>query len=296
VLSALTYWLARITTLAWRPMVGRRWLPMWAMLHYRGRRSGRLRSTPVQIRTMGDEYFVVAVPWPERSQWIRNVMSATDVYRYSGLLTYAYEHFEGLDDRALHLRTFERPFPLRKIISPLYISYESFHRLPKPPSYRAFFVVRDPRDLVVSHYFSSKYSHLENPGVIEERNRLQGLSETDGMAVHMRYMAERGIFDALRSWAQQTDGSDEIRIFRFEDLVGGDQLNWMMQLMGHCDIAIPQHRLEAILKRLSFARLSGGRNQGEENKYHKYRSGTAGDWKKYFTEALYAQFNELAGD
>ena len=74
-LSALTYRLARLTTVVWRPMVGRRWLPMWAMLHHRGRRSGRLHSTPVQIRTMGD-HFVVAVPWPDRSQWIRNVLAA----------------------------------------------------------------------------------------------------------------------------------------------------------------------------------------------------------------------------
>jgi deazaflavin-dependent oxidoreductase (nitroreductase family) len=57
-------------------MVGRRWLPIWAMVHHRGRRSGRAYATPVQIRTMGPDHFVIAVPWPERSQWFRNVLAA----------------------------------------------------------------------------------------------------------------------------------------------------------------------------------------------------------------------------
>lgn len=74
-LGALTYRLAKVTTPLWRPMVGRRALPQWAMVHYRGRRTGRERTTPVQVRTHG-EFFVIAVPWPSRSQWHRNVLAA----------------------------------------------------------------------------------------------------------------------------------------------------------------------------------------------------------------------------
>ena len=74
-LSALPYWAARTSTVLWRPMVGRRWLPMWAMVHTRGRRTGRRYSTPVQVRTHG-QWFVIALPWPERSQWVRNVEAA----------------------------------------------------------------------------------------------------------------------------------------------------------------------------------------------------------------------------
>jgi hypothetical protein len=218
------------------------------------------------------------------------------VYRYSGLLPYAYEHYEGRDYRNLQDRTFDRPFARGRIITPLYINFDSFDRMPKPPEYRAFFVARDPRDLVVSHYFSSKFSHLENPGVLEERTRLEGLSEAEGMLVHMRYMAERGIFGALRSWAEHASDNEKIRLFRFEDLVGSRQLEQMAQLMSHCDIAIPQQALEAILARLSFERLSGGRKPGQEDKHHKYRSGKAGDWKKYFHQELLDCFDEVAGN
>jgi hypothetical protein len=234
--------------------------------------------------------------WKTASQWIRNVLSSTAVYRYSGLLPYAYEQHEGRDDRTLQERTFDHPFPPRHIVSPLYINHESFVAMPKPNEYRAFFVVRDPRDLVVSHFFSSKYSHVDNPGVREERARLDNLTDQEGMLIHMRYMAERGIFDALRSWGEGAKDDQRVKIFRFEDLVSDNQFHWMSQLMEHCDIPIPESDLRAILDRLSFARLSGGRKQGDEDKHHKYRSGKAGDWKKYFDQPLRSDFKTLTGD
>jgi hypothetical protein len=193
-------------------------------------------------------------------------------------------------------RTFDRPFPLGRIITPLYINFESFARLPKPDEHRAFFVVRDPRDLIVSHYFSSRYSHIDNPGVLDDRARLADLPEKEGIIVCLRFMAERGIFDALRSWAENSDADPRIKVFRFEDLVGAEQPRWMSELMEHCDIRIPQEKLRAILSRLSFEKLSGGRKRGEEDKFHKYRSGTHGSWKKYFDEDVTHAFEQATGD
>jgi hypothetical protein len=250
---------------------------------------------PVRHRSCAKNVFHCCV-WKTASQWVRNVVSATDIYRYSGLLPYAYEIHEGRDYRALQDRTFDRPFPLGRIITPLYINFESFARLPKPDEHRAFFVVRDPRDLIVSHYFSSRYSHIDNPGVLDDRARLADLPEKEGIIVCLRFMAERGIFDALRSWAENSDADPRIKVFRFEDLVGAEQPRWMTQLMEHCDIRIPQEKLTAILSRLSFEKLSGGRKRGEEDKFHKYRSGTHGSWKKYFDEDVTQAFEQATGD
>lgn len=234
--------------------------------------------------------------WKTASQWVRNVFSSTAVYRYSGLLTYAYEHFEGTDERPLQERSFEKPFPKKKIVSPIYSNFASFANMPKPEAYRAFFVVRDPRDLVVSHYFSSRYSHVANKGVLEERDRLEGMSDSEGMLVHMKYMAERGIFDACASWATAADQDDRVKVIRFENITGPEQVSHWKQLMEHCDVQLPEKELLHILDRLSFQRLSGGRKPGEEDKHHKYRSGKPQDWKKYFTEEHHCQFRELTGD
>jgi hypothetical protein len=250
---------------------------------------------PIRHRSCAKNIYLCCV-WKTASQWVRKVFSATDVYRYSGLLPYAYEIHEGRDYRALQDRTFNKPFPLGRIITPLYINYESFARLPKSEEHRAFFVARDPRDLIVSHYFSSRYSHIDNPGVLDDRARLADLPEKEGIIVCLRFMAERGIFDALRSWVENSNADPRIKTFRFEDLVGPEQARWVAQLMDHCDIRIPQEKLAAILSRLSFEKLSGGRKPGEENKFHKYRSGTHGSWKKYFDDDVSRSFVEAVGD
>lgn len=75
VLRRLARNLARATTPLWRPMSGRRLLPLWAVVHHRGRRTGREYSTPVQIRTTPDE-FVIALPFGAATQWVRNVQAA----------------------------------------------------------------------------------------------------------------------------------------------------------------------------------------------------------------------------
>ena len=66
--------------------------------------------------------------------------------------------------------------------------------------------------------------------------------------------------------------------------------------MEHCDIQVQPEKLKAILARLSFERLSGGRKQGDENKHHKYRSGKHGDWMKYFDADVTRAFEEVTGD
>jgi deazaflavin-dependent oxidoreductase (nitroreductase family) len=58
-----------------RPLAGRRFFPLWALLHHRGRRSGREYAVPVGVRVTADGYFI-ALPFGERTQWVHNVMAA----------------------------------------------------------------------------------------------------------------------------------------------------------------------------------------------------------------------------
>src|SRR5262245_2774715 len=95
------------------------------------------------------------------SQWIRRLLSDPSVVAYSGLQTYQYQQFlpGKFDPRTLTQRRFKLAFPEAVIATPLYLDYEGFASIPKPPRYKAFFIVRDPRDIVVSWYFSTKLSH-----------------------------------------------------------------------------------------------------------------------------------------
>jgi deazaflavin-dependent oxidoreductase (nitroreductase family) len=71
----LLYRPIRATSRLWRPLAGRRFFPLWAVLRHRGRRSGREYAAPVGLRATDDAYFIALV-FGERTQWVQNVVAA----------------------------------------------------------------------------------------------------------------------------------------------------------------------------------------------------------------------------
>jgi len=65
----------RVTDPITRPLAGRRFFKLWAVVHHVGRRSGAQYATPVAIVTTPDG-FIIPLPWGERTQWVRNVLEA----------------------------------------------------------------------------------------------------------------------------------------------------------------------------------------------------------------------------
>jgi len=53
---------------------GSRYLPLWAIVRHRGRRSGREYSTPVAARRVADG-FVIPLAFGESADWTRNVLA-----------------------------------------------------------------------------------------------------------------------------------------------------------------------------------------------------------------------------
>src|SRR5690349_10060056 len=66
---------ARATAPAIRVLAGRRWFPAWAVVHHRGRVTGRDLAVPIAIVTTPDG-FVINLPWGARTNWVRNVVAA----------------------------------------------------------------------------------------------------------------------------------------------------------------------------------------------------------------------------
>jgi len=75
VAARITRSLARATAPLTRPIAGRRFFPLWAIVHHVGRRSGRTYAIPVAIRVTEDT-FTIPLPWGEETQWLRNVVAA----------------------------------------------------------------------------------------------------------------------------------------------------------------------------------------------------------------------------
>lgn len=237
--------------------------------------------------------------WKSGSQWIAGILSDPRIYQYSGLKV---DNWEGrLPPEELDPNTMEDtkfltgPFSTGTIVSPLYICYESYLNIPKPQNFRTFFVMRDPRDLVVSWYFSVMYSHSLNARVRPVRKTLDDLSLDDGLLFSIKHLADVGLFAAQSSWCNLGRLDENVFLVRFEDIIGPDQFHVFRKIFSHCDISIPDHLLRELLLKYSFKKLSG-RNQGEENKLAHYRKGISGDWKHYFNDHIIAEFKKETGD
>jgi deazaflavin-dependent oxidoreductase (nitroreductase family) len=74
-LGTTIHWLSKVTVPLGRPLAGRRWLPLWAILEHRGRTSGRVYRIPVVAVHTADG-FIIPVPFGERTQWVRNIQAA----------------------------------------------------------------------------------------------------------------------------------------------------------------------------------------------------------------------------
>jgi deazaflavin-dependent oxidoreductase (nitroreductase family) len=58
-----------------RAIAGRRWFPLWAVIHHVGRTSGKQYAFPiVSLRTEGG--FLIPIPFGDATQWVRNVLAA----------------------------------------------------------------------------------------------------------------------------------------------------------------------------------------------------------------------------
>lgn len=227
------------------------------------------------------------------SQWIKQVLQDPTVFRCCGLSV----HDPG--------RNFIKPgrypqltcgFADRRIVSPLYITYHDFAAMPKPQTYKAFWVMRDPRDVVCSKYFSVRYSHpMINDGMARLRNKLRDASKEDGLMHFIRAMGRQQSPQVIcmRSWINEV-ADPLVLLLRYEDLIGPDQHGTFRTLFDHLDIPIPDERLQQVLRRYSFESLSG-HQQGVEDPNCHYRKGLAGDWRNHFHAPHKQAFKQATG-
>jgi len=219
------------------------------------------------------------------SQWISAILSDPVIFKSSGLKPFHHRNsgspriYRG---RTLTERFVTEPIPKNTIVSPLYFGLENFLAMPKPSHYKAFFVMRDPRDIVVSYYFSMRYSHPQGGKVPERRELLRELSLADGIMKAIDILNKRGHFAALRSWTGAQERDPNVLLLRYEDMIGHDSFSYFKKLFTHCGIQLSDEMISHLLRDYSFERLSGGRQPGKEDPLSHFRKGISGDWKNYF--------------
>jgi hypothetical protein len=153
--------------------------------------------------------------------------------------------------------------------------------------YTAIHVVRDPRDIVVSAYFSHRHSHpIHRESWAAQRRKLASASTEEGLLATIDFLGF--VFEPLAEW----EFAPYLQEWKFEELTA-DPSHWVGQLCHR--FGWPKDRLAEVLERHSFRKLSEGREPGEERPDHHYRKGMAGDWKNYFTPQVSHAFTRRYG-
>jgi hypothetical protein len=156
-----------------------------------------------------------------------------------------------------------------------------------------FHVVRDPRDVVVSGYFSHLHSHPDAgwPRLRWYRPYLRSLPKEEGLFKEMEFS---GIFlQQMLSWEYGRKAS--ILELRFEAMIAA-QFATFETVLTHLGLAprpASAQTLQAIIDKYSFEKLSGGRAPGQEDTSSHYRRGVPGDWRNHFTREHIAYFKSL---
>ena len=229
------------------------------------------------------------------SQWIKKVLADEIVLKKTGMSIYTYQQHlptKG-DPRKLTERMFATPFPLNCIITPLYMDYNSYISIPKPAEYRTFCIIRDPRDIIVSWYFSVKNSHPLMGKIPQHREMLNQISLQDGMLYCLGYLNDYGLFESLRSWIKGASEESplNLKIYRFEELMAPElQLTILTDLFVHCGISLTNVEIALLIDKYSFKRLQEEAKTG----FSHYRKGEPGNWKEFFNEEVSNTFKQFS--
>lgn len=114
--------------------------------------------------------------------------------------------------------------------------------LPLHPQTRTLLLVRDPRDILTSHFFSLKFSHTtKGPGgelVSRARRRLEE-EDIDAFAIRMAPRLRRYFEDYRR--LEET----RRKVFRYEDIIF-DKERFLTEVCGHLELDVPARRVARI--------------------------------------------------
>jgi hypothetical protein len=217
---------------------------------------------------------------------------------------------------------------LDKVVSDLDLDFVSYHNADKryigaSGKYIGIHVIRDPRDIVVSAYFSHLYSHSTDqwPELKGFRKVLERLPQNEGLLESIKFTANLKIdgwrinlFDALMNWDYSLPNVMEVKFEEFAnnpyqtfldmfDFLGilesqeATDLSILRSIFRYKTnilfpgksilrktFRIPAWMLLFLVYSNRFSKLADGRSRGREDVQSHYRKGTPGDWKNYFND------------
>lgn len=149
--------------------------------------------------------------------------------------------------------------------------------------------LRDPKDAIVSQYFSWRNTHKNNTEMmLEWRDKLSSMSPRDGIQALID--AKRiSYLNHLSRWESAINERENIYVLRYEDLLN-DFGSALRPILKALKIEVSHEQMEELYLSTRFE-AKVRRQPGEEDQTSHYRKGVAGDSKNYFDTELDGVFD-----
>lgn len=162
---------------------------------------------------------------------------------------------------------------------------------------RAVYVVRDPRDVMISQYvhasrIASRYGN--NARSLDPNNIAPNLA-----AYIDRNMNRKGLFSGPMNWAKHVRTyldcrNDRAALLRYEEMLHNGPEHFAEAMETLTGEPSDMERIHETLHRFSFARQSG-RQPGQEDRKSAMRKGKAGDWTNHFSREAAQTLDQHCG-
>ncbi len=210
------------------------------------------------------------------SQWMRAVFDHPLVRARTNLFTVPQLDYQDHPERGL---------PLASYVPGLYVSYDEYRRIPHRYPHRVVYMFRDPRDVVVSGYFSAVTTHQNTYNAYVERVReeLRAMPFDAGLLKLIEEAAPR--LQEIATWADVEDPN--VACFRLEE-VSADPEPHVRRMLAHCGVELSEADLATLLQDTSRESLQAKdlarRAAGSESHYRVDRT----DYRDLFQPEHYA--------
>ena len=160
-------------------------------------------------------------------------------------------------------------------------------------SARVVLCVRDPKDVLISQFFSWKATHINNTDRINSiRARLADISVRDGLML----LIDEDLVSfcgCVREWPRPSE-DENVYLLSYEHLLENFEAAFRGAAQ-HLGLELEVSYVSALKEKYSF-RSFAKRNPGEEDRGSHYRKGVRGDWINYFDAELAEAFDARYGD
>lgn len=197
------------------------------------------------------------------------------------------------------------------------------------PPFLGIHMIRDPRDVVVSGYFSHLKTHPTHawPELEVHRQRLQSQNKEEGLLAEIEFSAP--FLQHMGNWDYSTPHVCELKYeevfqdpyrhvveaFEFLGLISDPQGSYWRHARATArsvfrlatargfglehslrGASLPRAEILDITYANRFEAKRGGKKAGSEDRSRHFRKGIAGDWKNHFTPVHKQVFKERYGD